>query len=248
MSTLDDQVKAYTKAFSHFGENHIVHVAYGQTIARRMRERGARSALSLGIGHTEVARPLIEALRRGELDHYVIVDAAGELVRAMRSELQPLPAGLDIVEAWFESFESSAAFDTIEAGFVLEHVDDPARVLLRMHDLLETNGRMHVAVPNARSLHRLVGHHCGLLDDVYRLSDADRELGHRRYFDLDSLTSLLHETGWRVERTAGMLLKPFTTSQMASLGLGPEVWAALQRVAEEYPEISNAFEVEVTAA
>jgi len=248
MPVLDEQVASYTPAFPHFEENHIVHVAYGQRVAQRVRERGARTALSLGIGHTEVARPLIECLRCGVLDRYVIVDASGELVRALRRELAPLPQGMAIVEGWFETFEWPEPFDTIEAGFVLEHVEDPARVLLRMHGLLSEGGRMHVAVPNARSLHRVLGQHAGLVDDLYRLSDADLALGHKRYFDLDRLKSLLIETGWREERTAGMLLKPFTTAQMAKLELSPEVWRALQCVAEDYPDISNALEVEVSAA
>lgn len=248
MSTLDEQTQSYTQAFPHFEENRIVHVAYGERIAARIRERGARSVLSLGIGHTEVARPIIDCLRRGVLERYVIVDASNELVTALRREMHPLPAGMEIVEGWFETFEWPGVFDTIEAGFVLEHVDDPALVLTRMHRLLGKGGRMHVAVPNARSLHRLLGHHSGLLDDVYRLSDADRALGHQRYFDLEGMKALLGKTGWTVERSVGMLLKPFTTSQMAKLGLGPEVWAALQKVASNYPEISNAFEVEVVAA
>ena len=40
-----------------------------------------------------------------------------------------------------------------------------------------------IVVPNARSLHRLIGERAGLIDDLYRLSEHDLAVGHRRYFD-----------------------------------------------------------------
>ena len=212
-----------------------------------MLERGARQILSLGIGHTEVARPLLELLRKGQIDRYVIVDAAPAIVASFREQMAPLPAGLQLVEALFEEVaESLGLFDAIEAGFILEHVDDPSLVLRRMRRFIAPAGRMFVAVPNARSLHRLLGHEAGLLDDVFTLSDADRALGHQRYFDVESLSALAEQNGWRVDAQAGLLLKPFTTGQLAALDLSPAVWRALQALAAPYPEISNAFCMELS--
>lgn len=212
-----------------------------------MLERGARQILSLGIGHTEVARPLLELLRKGQIDRYVIVDAAPAIVASFREQMAPLPAGLQLVEAFFEEVaESLGLFDAIEAGFILEHVDDPSLVLRRMRRFIAPAGRMFVAVPNARSLHRLLGHEAGLLDDVFTLSDADRALGHQRYFDVESLSALAEQNGWRVDAQAGLLLKPFTTGQLATLDLSPAVWRALQALAAPYPEISNAFCMELS--
>ena len=106
---------------------------------------------------------------------------------------------------------------------------------------------MFIAVPNACSLHRLVGFHAGLLPDMYALSDADRALGHQRYFDLPKLEALTTSSGWHVVEARGMLLKPFTTGQLGQLNLVPAVWTALQTVAARYPEISNAIQLEVVA-
>jgi SAM-dependent methyltransferase len=245
MTILDVQTAAYSPAFAHYEENRIVHEAYGRCLADRISSSNLRSVLSLGIGHREVARQIIGALGRASFRRYVIVDASTALIEAMQAEMSPFPPGLDLLEGWFESFEVDGRFDLIEAGFVLEHVEDPAIVLNRMHRFLAPGGRMVVAVPNACSLHRLIGSHAGLLTDVYALGDADRALGHRRYFDLPRLQALLDSCGWRVERTTGMLLKPFTTAQMARLGLTPAIWGALQSVASGLPAISNAIQVEV---
>jgi len=245
---LDSQVSSYTASFPHFEENRIVHFSYGHRIAEYVRQVEAAGVLSLGIGHSEVARPLVECLRTGQLRRYAIVDASHGLVEAFRDDLAPTPTGLELIEGWFESFETEGVFDVIEAGFVLEHVDDPAIVLRRMHRFLAPGGRMFIAVPNACSLHRLIGFRAGLLRDMYALSDADRALGHQRYFDLPKLQALVSSTGWRLVEARGMLLKPFTTGQMNQLALPPSVWSALQAVAADYPEISNAIQLEVVAA
>jgi hypothetical protein len=83
---------------------------------------------------------------------------------------------------------------------------------------------------------------------MYALSPADIALGHKRYFDVDSLAALVREAGYRVEKTEGMLLKPFTTGQLARLDLSPAIWRAMQTVAVDYPAISNAICMEATAA
>jgi SAM-dependent methyltransferase len=242
---LDAHAPAYTPAFAHFEENRIVHEAYGLAIAARLRELGARRVLSLGVGHRDVARPIIDLLRAGALDQYTIVDAAPAMLEALRVDIAPVPAGMSFVEAYFEHYASASAFDAIEAGFVLEHVEDPALLLRRMRGLLAPGGRMFVAVPNALSLHRRVGHAAGLVGDLHALSPADLALGHRRYFDVERLAALAMACGLRSERHTGLLLKPFTTGQLNQLDLPAEVWRALQVVAAPYPELANAFSMEL---
>lgn len=246
-NTLDSHIEAYDQRFPHYEENRIVHVAYGQRIAQTIQKQQLRLALSLGIGHTEVTRCILDQLVSGPLQRYVVVDGSPAIIEAFRRSLGSVPPGLELLEGFFETFEYPAQFDVIEAGFVLEHVDDPELVLRRLREFLAPSGRLFLAVPNARSLHRLLGSHAGFLDDVYVLSDADRALGHKRYFDLRTLTDLAQQCGYRIVKTGGLLLKPFTTHQMNSLALPPAVWQALMAVAEDYPEISNSMYMEVTA-
>lgn len=244
---LDEHKSSYTPDFPFFEENRMVHAAYGETIARHAHAAGSRCALSLGIGHTEVARAILGALTNGPLQRYVVVDAAPQIIDSFAQSLAPLPPGLQLLQGFFETFEHPARFDIIEAGFILEHVDDPAVVLKRLHQFLAPGGRIFIAVPNARSLHRLLGHSAGFLPDMYVLSPADLALGHKRYFDLDRLTALVQAAGFQVARTQGLLLKPFTTSQLNKLSLPPSVWQALLQVSANYPEISNSIYMEAVA-
>ena len=244
---LDAHVEAYERGSPYYEENRMTAIAYGERIGNHIRELRLRSVLSLGIGHAEVARILLRHLTAGTLERFLIVDGAPRLIDGFRESLAPLPRGLELLEGYFESFDCPHRFDVIEAGFILEHVDDPGLILRRMHRFLVPSGRLFIAVPNARSLHRQLGHHAGLLDDMYALSEADRALGHKRYFDASSLAELVTRSGYQVEKIGGLLLKPFTTSQMRALDLAPAIWQALLTVAADLPEIANAICLEATA-
>ena len=147
----------------------------------------------------------------------------------------------------FEEFYTAEKFDAIEMGFVLEHVDDPLFVVKQFSGFLRPGGSLFVAIPNAKSLHRLVGYHAGLLDNLYLLSEHDLALGHKRYFDLVSLRKLLLESGLKIRGMEGIFLKPFSTEQLKSLALSPGVLSALSSIAVHYPEISNAIFAEATS-
>lgn len=241
---LDNFKQSYTSDFPHYEENRMVHTAYGDRIASYIATQDVQSTLSLGIGHAEVAKRIIGQLDVGPLKRYVIVDGAPQIIESFRRALDEIPKGLELIEGFFEDFVCSDRFEVIEAGFILEHVDDPGLVLTRLHQFLAPNGRVFIAVPNARSLHRLLGHEANFLDDIYTLSPSDLALGHKRYFDLKTLTMLVHDSGFKVARSEGMLLKPFTTAQLEKLDLAPAVWNALLKVSADYPDISNAIYLE----
>jgi 2-polyprenyl-3-methyl-5-hydroxy-6-metoxy-1,4-benzoquinol methylase len=129
-------------------------------------------------------------------------------------------------------------------GFVLEHVDDPALIVRRFTRFLQPGGVIGMAVPNARSLHRLIGHEAGLLQDMYALSEHDRALGHKRYFDLHSFRELAQAQGLVVKRARGIMLKPVTTSQLAALNLPESVMTALCKVGDALPDVANGMYIE----
>jgi SAM-dependent methyltransferase len=239
---LDAQRDAYREGFRFHHENELMLDWYAGRIVRALAARGVRSLVSLGIGQRIVGpRILRDALPA--LDAYYVVEGSSDAIEEFRHGVE-LPPRVRVEHAFFEEYEPPQLVDAVEMGFVLEHVDDPTLVLRRFASFLKPGGVALVAVPNARSLHRLVGQAAGLLDDVYRLSSEDLQFGHRRYFDLDSLTETILGAGYRVEAVEGIFLKPVTTGQFAALALPPEVVDAFFRVGVDYPAIANAIYVE----
>ena len=245
MSTLDEYADAYQPAFPYHRENLGMQAIYVELLEAAIRLRKVKRVLSLGIGHSTVSSAL-RRLMPEPIERYLIVEGSSKLAADMRARLlgESPPT---IVESYFEEFETSERFDLIEMGFILEHVADPRLILRRMKSHLSPRGVLVIAVPNARSLHRVIGFEAGLLDDLMTLSERDRELGHRRYFDRATLEELVTKSGLRIEKIKGLMLKPLTTSQLAAADLGDRVMQALYRGALDLPDIANALYLEAVS-
>lgn len=98
-----------------------------------------------------------------------------------------------------ESLDASAfpgeSYDVIVCADVLEHLRDPWAVMRRLAPLLDAGGRLLLSVPN-------VGY-MGLLVDLLHGNFHYRDEGlldrsHLRFFTIESLRSLLQQTGWHL--------------------------------------------------
>jgi SAM-dependent methyltransferase len=241
---LDQFGGAYGPDFRFHEENLWMLSWYAERMVRALEARKTRSLVSLGIGHQVVSHAILESLGRGLREYTVVEGSPASIQRFQKSTA--LPPNARVVNALFEEFEPASPVDAVEMGFVLEHVEDPLLVVRRYARFLRPPGTIIIVVPNARSLHRMLGHAAGLLDDMHRLSPDDLQLGHRRYFDLDSITALVKEAGLRVRNTEGVFLKCLTTAQLQRLELSPEVREAFFKVGVGYPEISNAIYLETS--
>lgn len=65
---------------------------------------------------------------------------------------------------------------------VLEHMEE--REITSLLDNIKEAKHIYITVPNAESFHRLVGLKLGLIDSPAQLSEADRKIGHKRYYTL----------------------------------------------------------------
>lgn len=86
-------------------------------------------------------------------------------------------------------------FDYILFADVLEHLSDPANVLLQARTLLKEEGEAIVSVPNMA--------HSGILAELFQNQFQYRERGlldktHVHFFAYQSLVSLFNETGYRI--------------------------------------------------
>lgn len=239
-----DGFTGYRADFPYNDENHLMLAWYAARFCATLERHGARRVLSLGVGHAVVSGRIAGLVGNG-IDSYEIVEGSRERIAELRAAVA-LPPAVGVVHGYFEDYAPKAPLDAIEMGFVLEHVADPAALVARYAEFLAPSGVMAIAVPNARSLHRLVGQRAGLLDDIYQLSEADLALGHRRYFDLESLVRLVDGAGLRVQAREGILLKSLTTAQLASLKLPPGVMEAFCELGAGYPEIANAIYLEAS--
>lgn len=195
---------------------------------------GAKSALELGIGYgitTEVFKTFFE--------RYCIIDCDRELTQDFITKEEN--KNIEVINVYFEEYNTKERFDAIIMGFVLEHVDDPDFILNKYSEFLSERGKLFVAVPNATSLHRRIAYEAGMMPDLYKFNEVDIKVGHKRYFDVMRLKNLLNSCGYEIISLEGIFLKPITTSQMEKLGFNENIFTSLLKIGKEYPELSNSI-------
>ena len=220
----------------HVLDNRLALNWYPERVVQMARRGG--SMLELGLGHGYSSAFFSQAFHR-----YLVVEGSPEMIDRFREKFAV--SGLEIVQGYFEDFETEERFDSIGMGFVLEHVYDPGLILRRFARLLAPGGSIFIAVPNAEALHRRFGHAAGMLPDMTALSKADLEFGHRRYFTLDTLKTLVESSGLTVTKVEGILLKPITTQQLVDLSLDERILQAMLKVGVDYPELCNSILMQV---
>lgn len=236
-NNLDTHVSAYNKSFKYELDNKLMLNWYAKRVISKL---GKGNLLELGVGHGYSSRKFSEVL-----GDYTILEGSSAVIEQFYNSNTDLNH-VKIIETYFEDFHTNDKFDNIVMGFVLEHVNNPKDILKKYKNMLSKTGRLFVSVPNATSLHRQLANIAGILPDMLRLSDADIELGHLRYFTPESLKSLVESCGYEVLSIEGLFLKPFTTSQLLSLELDDAIFEALMEKGIEYPELSTGLLLEAT--
>ncbi len=239
---LDDLKSSYESTFAFYDENVNMLSWYVDAVMETFKNKNYTNLLSLGLGHGVVASHIINH-HISFLQSYTIIEGSQEIINNFQAD-NVLPPDVSVVHSLFEDAHFDKSFDAIDMGFILEHVDDPLLVLKKYSMFLQPGGTIFLSVPNALSLHRQIGCNANMLSDLYALSDHDKQLGHQRYFDLEYLSAIVDQAGLKIMKTKGTFLKPFSTSQLKSMGLSPEILMGLYKTGETLPNIANAIYME----
>lgn len=180
-------------------------------IARRYKElkryfRG-RDCLELGSAEGMGTGFLLEYF-----EHVVAVDGSQVALDEVKRRFKTKK--LETVHAFFEELDLGGRhFDTIILAHILEHVDDPKKVLKHAKKFLKKDGVLIIDVPNGCSLHRQVGVKMGLLSKVTELNKADLSIGHQRVYTPDTFKKDVESCDLRIKTYGGMFIKVLSNSQ-----------------------------------
>lgn len=225
---LDNHVAAYEGQNLYDFDNNILLNWYANRIIQLTGGKG--SLLELGLGHGFTTLAFSQHFTR-----HVVLDGSAAVIEHFRKQHPECKA--EIIQTYFEDFQSDEQFDVVVLGFILEHVDDPILVMKHYRKFVKPGGSLYISVPNAEVLNRRLGYAAGLLSDMQLLSENDKMLGHQRYYTVKSLTADVISAGYTVENMEGIYLKPMSTSQLVSLNLDPKIIDALCVVGKDYPEL-----------
>lgn len=165
-----------------------------------------------------------------------IVDGSADYVQAIRTRMPAVKAHHSL----FEVFSPPESYNNIVMAHILEHVEEPIVILKRAATWLAPEGRIHVIVPNALSLHRLAGVKMGLLPEPTALNEDDVRIGHRRVYTPEKLQADVAASGLRQIYKEGYFLKPLSNRQIEE-SWGQDLIDAYYELGREFPD--NAAEL-----
>ena len=156
---------------------------------------------------------------------------------AFCAQLQRAIPEVEVHCSLFELYEPDAKFDAILLGHILEHVERPVDLLRRVGQWLSDSGKLFVAVPNSRSLHRQAAVVMGLLRSESELNDTDVRQGHRRVYSPEALRSDVLQAGLNIDVFGGFWLKPLSNVQLEEQWT-TEMIDAYMVLGERYPDVA----------
>ncbi len=134
--------------------------------------------------------------------------------QAMSEAKQKLDPKIQFINAVFESVTLPKRYDNIVLTHVLEHLDDPVRVLKRVNEeWLSEHGRFFLVCPNANAPSRQIAVKMGLISHNAAVTPAEAEHGHRCTYTLDTLERDTVAAGLKVVHRSGIFFKALANFQ-----------------------------------
>lgn len=165
-----------------------------------------------------------------------VIDGSEIFINEVRTKIAL--SNIEFIHSMFESYSPKEKYDTVIMSHILEHLDDPVFLLKKSKKWLAAKGRALIAVPNANSLHRLVGVKMGLLGKKDSLNKQDLILGHKRVYTSELLRNHIHQAGYQIEQFGGIMLKPLSNRQIEA-NWSEELIDAFFELAGDFPELCS---------
>lgn len=155
-------------------------------------------------------------------------------------------AAITIYNEFFENCAEMLdknTYDFIILNGVLHEVQDGSLFLVQIEKIMNENTALYINVPNANSMHRLIGVASGIIKSVTDKTDRNLTLEQTEVYSASSLTSLVSAsmTNSVISEIGTFFLKPFTHAQMqgcVKTGIIDEkVLDGLYSISTEFPDI-----------
>ena len=211
-----------------------------------LRRYGARRILEVGCGLDPIFTHFTD------FESVDIIEPSEAFFRAAEKTGKTLP-GVRLHAGTLETEASRLIgrdFDFILMSSLLHEVERPRELLLLARSLCTDCTILHLVVPNARSLHRLLALEMGLIDSIFARSANQETLQQHGTYDVEGLTELVRSCDLSVVESGSFFVKPFTHAQMAELMasgfLTTRMLDGLYRLTKYLPEFGSEIYVNAT--
>jgi len=196
--------------------------------------------------------PLFQYLE-GEYDEYYIVEPSEVFVENAKNIANEFSGRgkVHVYEGFFEEQKclKNKEFDFIVCSSLLHEVTDESNFLFVLKDIAKEATVIHINVPNALSLHRLIAKEMGLIQDIHELSATNTTLQQREVYDIQSLSKKVEQAGFEILSAGSYFIKPFTHKQMDEMIereiINQQVLDGLWGLTKYFPEYGSEIYVNI---
>lgn len=180
------------------------------------------------------------------LDHFADVTCVEASDVAIEEAKASLGDKAYFINALFENAVLPKRYDNIVLTHVLEHLDDPVRVLRRINDeWLAEGGRCFLVCPNANAPSRQIAVKMGLITHNAAVTPAEAEHGHRCTYALDTLERDAEEAGLKVVHRSGIFFKALANFQWDRLLqtdiISKDYLEGCYKLGQHYPDLCSSI-------
>ena len=171
------------------------------------------------------------------------VEASNEAIEEAKKKV---PSSVKFINDLFENVELPKKYDNVVLTHVLEHLDDPVKVLKRINDeWLNDGGRFFLVTPNANAPSRQIAVKMGLISHNAAVTPAEEEHGHRITYTLDTLERDAKEAGLKVVHRSGIFFKALANFQWDRLLqtdiISQEYLDGCYELGHQYPDLCSSI-------
>ena len=189
------------------------------------------NALELGCADGVMTEKLLR-----DFSDITVVDGSKRFLEQIK--LMNKSKNFELVHCSFEEYSPRKKFSNIFMTHILEHIERPIDLLEKFKGGLSKGGRIFLAVPNAKSIHRLVGVKMGMLKNINSLNEQDVILGHKRVYTPKLLKLHVRRAGLKIVKFGGCMIKPLSNRQIEKYWSNDLIQAFFD-MSEDFPELCS---------
>lgn len=180
------------------------------------------------------------------LDHFDDITCVEASDVALEEAKRNLGSKIEFIHGLFETVQLPRYYNNIVLTHVLEHLDDPVRVLKRVNDeWLAEGGRFFLVCPNANAPSRQIAVKMGLITHNTAVTRAEAEHGHRCTYSFDTLERDAVAAGLKVVHRTGIFFKALANFQWDKLLqtdiISKEYLEGCYKLGQQYPDLCSSI-------
>lgn len=244
-------IKDYTEKYQEEPFEDTMVAIRKKTVIEQCNKYPHASILEIGCG----VKPFF--LDFPDFENMVIAEPGESFVKVAKELAEDIPDGknIKIIQGFLEDCVEEikalgVEFDFIILSSVLHELDNPQKMLQAIKELCSSKTVVHINVPNANSVHRLIAKELGMIKDVHEQSAQMQKMQRRRTYDKNLLQDEVTKAGFMVKDAGSYFVKPFTHGQMQQCLdkgiINNEVLLGLEKLIKYMPEYGAGIYVNVT--